>query len=295
MSYSPHRRTLLLAAATLPFGLTATARASEEPPASSAETLLATLESTSGGRLGVFALDTANGMQIHYRADERFPFCSTFKVILSGAVLARSTEVAGLMQQRIKYTQSDLVHYSPITAEHVADGMTVAELCRAALQHSDNTSANLLIKMLGGPASVTSFAHSIGNREFHLDRWETELNTAVPGDQRDTSTPAAMARSLQSLVLGNSLPVPQREQLQDWLRGNAMGANRIGAGIPANWTMGDKTGTGDYGTANDLAVLWPPGREPIVLAIYHTQRAADAKPREDVIAAAARIVVGALS
>ncbi|TDN69746.1 class A beta-lactamase [Paraburkholderia sp. BL10I2N1] len=294
MTYSQNRRSLLLAAAMLPVARAVTARAAEGPQPTSTEAQLATLEKSSGGRLGLFALNTATGEQTRYRADERFPFCSTFKVILAGAILTRSTRVPGFMQQCVNYAQSELVHYSPVTAEHVGDGMTVAELCRAAIQYSDNTSANLLMKMLGGPAAVTSFARSIGNSEFRLDRWETELNSVVPGDQRDTSTPAAMARSLQTLALGDTLPPPQRAQLLDWLRGNKMGAKRIGAAVPADWQIGDKTGTGDYGTANDIAVLWPPAREPVVLAIYHTQLAADAKSRDDVIAVAARIVVNAL-
>ena len=294
MTHSPQRRTLLLAAATLPFALATTARADATPSAASAQAMLATLERTSGGRLGLAALNTANGMQIGYRADERFPFCSTFKMMLASAILARSTQVAGLMQQRIHYTRGDLVSYSPVSSKHLADGMTIAELCRAALQYSDNTSANLLIKFLGGPSAVTSFARVIGDQEFRLDRWETELNTAIPGDARDTSTPAATAHSLQVLVLGDVLPASQRDQLQQWLRGNTTGAKRIAAALPAGWHSGDKTGTGAYGSTNDIAVLWPPARPPIVLAIYYTQKKEDADARDDVIAAAARIVVGVM-
>lgn len=294
MSHFSSRRTLLLAAASAPVAWTLPTWASDGAQRTSAESLLAALESTSGGRLGVSALNTANGAQINYRSDERFPFCSTFKVILAGAALARSTKVAGLLQQRIHYVLSDLVNYSPISRNHVADGMTVAELCAAAIQYSDNTSANLLTKLLGGPAAVTAYARSIGNSEFRLDRWETELNTALPGDVRDTATPASMAHSLQALALGDALPLAQREQLQDWMRGNTTGAKRIRAGVPAGWQVGDKTGSGDYGTANDIAVLWPPGRAPIILAVYLTQREADGKWRDDVIAAAARLVVGAL-
>jgi beta-lactamase class A len=294
MINAPDRRAFLLAVATIPLTLAASPRATEGPQVASAQARLATLEGTSGGRLGVSALNTGNGVQIPYRAHERFPFCSTFKVILAAAILARSTRIAGFLRQRVNYAQSDLVHYSPISEKRVAGGMTVAELCSAAIQYSDNTSANLLMKILGGPSAVASFARSIGNQQFRLDRWETELNTAIPGDQRDTATPAAMARSLQSLVLGDTLPVSQREQLQDWLRGNRTGATRIRAGIPADWQIGDKTGSGGFGTANDIAVLWPPARAPIVLAVYHTQRETDAKSRDDVIAAAARIVVSAL-
>ena len=295
MTHSPNRRALLLAAAALPFAPATTAWATEASNAPQNAALLATLEKNSGGRLGVTALDTANGTLIRYRADERFPFCSTSKVMVAAAILQRSTRQTGLMRKRIHYAKSDLVHYSPISKKHIADGMTVAELCAAAIQYSDNSSANLLMKILGGPPAVTAFARSIGDKEFRLDRWETELNSAIPGDRRDTTTPAAMANSLRSLMLGDILAIPQRKQLQDWLRGNTTGANRIRAGVSADWQVGDKTGTGDYGTANDIAVLWPPARKPIVLTIYHTQLQTDAKPRDDVIAAATRIVVAALS
>ena len=294
MTHSHDRRAFLLAATAVPLLLAVPARATERQRAGSAEAMLASLEAASAGRLGVYALDLADGAQVRYRANERFPLGSTFKVILVSAILARSAHSAGLMQQRIHYAQSDLVHYSPISEKHVADGMTVAELCAAAIQYSDNTSANLLMKMLGGPSAVTAFARTIGNGEFRLDRWETELNTAIPGDFRDTATPAAMGRSLQSLALGDALPAPQRTQLTEWLRGNTTGAKRIRAALPADWRIGDKTGSGDYGTANDIAVLWPPERKPIVLAIYHTQGEANAKWRDEVIADAARIVVHAL-
>ncbi len=165
-------------------------------PSASIRSELATLERTSGGRLGLCALNTANGADILYRADERFPFCSTFKLVLAATVLARSLAAPDLMEKRIRYEQGDLVHYSPATAEHIADGMTVTELCRAAVELSDNTAANLLMNMLGGPSAVTAYARSIGDREFRLDRWEPALNTAMPGDRRDTSTPAAMAQTV---------------------------------------------------------------------------------------------------
>lgn len=203
------------------------------------------------------------------------------------------------MQQRIKYQQRDLVTYSPITEQYVKDGMTVAAICAAAMQYSDNTASNLLMKILGGPRAVTAFARSIGDspkerlrqRQFRLDRWETALNSSIPGDRRDTSTLNAMGQSLQRLALGNALEPHLQAQLQAWLRGNTTGAARIRAGVPADWQVGDKTGTGDYGTANDIAVLWPPRRSPVVVAIYTTQGEKDAKARNDIVASAARIVV----
>lgn len=307
MTYSSKRRTLLLAAATAPLVLTVTACASRQGAApdeatraaaaaadaiapAAAATTLADLERDAGGRLGVCAIDTASGRVIEHRAGERFPFCSTFKAMLSAAVLAQSVERPGLLQQRVTYTRADLVSYSPVSEKHVGAGMTVAALCEAAIQYSDNSAANLLMKLIGGPSAVTAYARSIGDDTFRLDRWETELNTALPGDPRDTTTPAAMAASLRVLMLGDALPAAQRAQLVAWLRGNKVGDKRIRAGVPAGWAVGDKTGTGDYGTTNDAGVIWPTSRAPIVLAVYYTQTRADARAKDDVIASVARIV-----
>jgi beta-lactamase class A len=295
MPHFSSRRSLLRAVAAAPLMRTLPANAVEGmlDPAS-AGALLAALEARSGGRLGVVAVDTASGVRIHHRADERFPFCSTFKVVLAGAVLARSVHTEGLLLRRMTYGKDDLVSHSPVTGKHVADGMTVAELCRAALQYSDNTASNLLTGLLGGPSAVTAFARAIGDSTFRLDRLETALNTALPGDPRDTTTPAAMARTLQSLALGDTLPASLRTQLQDWLRGNTTGAKRIRAGVPDAWQVGDKTGSGAHGTSNDIAVLWRPERAPIVLTVYFTQPEPDAQWNDGVIAAAARIAADAL-
>jgi beta-lactamase class A len=292
MKHFATRRALLLVTACLPIVPLRGALAAQG--GASAEAALAELESGSGGRLGVFALDTGAGASLGHRGGERFPFCSTFKLMLAAAVLKRSESTLDLLQRTISYAKSDLVSWSPVTGKHVGKGMSVAELCAAAIQYSDNSAANLLIGLVGGPAAVTAFARSIGDETFRLDRIETELNTAIPGDERDTTTPEAMARSMQKLVVGDALAPKQRDQLAEWLLGNTTGAKRIRAGVPQAWRVADKTGTGDHGTTNDVAVVWPPSRAPIVLVVYFTQRAQDAKPREDVIAKAAKIVADAL-
>lgn len=306
MTFSRQRRALLLtsagapivyalgACAARPSAGTAPSKASAVAATNAAQALAA-LERASGGRLGLSAIDTARDTTLGYRASERFPFCSTFKLMLAAAVLARSVEQPALLERRIRYARTDLVNYSPETGKHLDDGMTVSELCRVTVQWSDNTAANLLIDLLGGSQAVTAFARSIGDREFRLDRRETTLNTAIPGDLRDTTTPAAMARSTRSLVLGPALPAPQQARLSDWLLGCKTGDRRIRAAAPAGWKVGDKTGTGDYGTANDVGVLWPPSEKPLVLAIYHTHADPDAKARDDVIASAARIAIEALT
>ena len=287
-----NRRKFLLMTGMMPFVSACTvAGTAGDRPVASAKARLARLEFAANGRLGVYAVDTDNEMVIRYRANERFPMCSTFKVMLAGAILARSAQDNGFLQTRIRYNKHDLVTYSPITEKHTGDGMTIAELCAAALQYSDNTAGNLLIKILGGPSAVTAYARSIGNDEFRLDRWETELNSCIPGDPRDTVTPAAMALSLRSLTLGDALPVAQKKQLNAWMEGNTTGARRIRTAVPADWKVGDKTGSGDYGTANDIAVIYPPDRKPMVVAVYFTHADKNAKWRDDVIANAAQLVV----
>ena len=256
---------------------------------------LKVLESASGGRLGVSAINTANHDEIQYRQNERFPFCSTFKVMGVAAILQESTKIPYLLQQRIHYKQDDLVTYSPITEQHLRDGMAVAELCEATLTTSDNTAMNLLMKILGGPKAVTAFARSIENDRFRLDRWEPDLNSAIPNDPRDTTSPMAMRISLQKLVLGHGLLEYQQTLLQSWLKKNKTGAARIRAGVPNTWLIGDKTGTGEYGTTNDIGIIYPPGCKPIVVTIYFTQGIKDAKPREDVIASATKIVISEFS
>jgi beta-lactamase class A len=238
----------------------------------------------------VAALNTADGRQLLHRADERFPLCSTFKMMLAAAVLARDPS---LLDRRIRYDRSDLVPHSPVTGKRVAEGMTVEALCEATLQYSDNTAANLLMKQIGGPAAVTAYARSIGDSEFRLDRWETELNSAIPGDLRDTTTPQAMAKSLQKLVMGEALPLHCRRQLKEWMIGNTTGAARIRAGVPAGWVVADKTGAGDYGTVNDIAVIWPPGRPPILLAVYVTLPGKDDKARVELHGEVAKVAIEA--
>ncbi|KAF3998276.1 class A beta-lactamase [Glaciimonas immobilis] len=286
-----NRRNFLLATAAIISAPVALASSATRPPTLSAKNKIEKIERDFDGRLGVSVRDTATGRQLGHRADERFPFCSTFKVIAASAILTKSVQVPGLMERVIRFRQSDLVTYSPVTEKHVDTGMTVADLCAAGIQYSDNTAANLMIKLIGGPAAVSAYARTIGDTAFRLDRWETALNTAIPGDLRDTSTPFAMCQSLNRLLLGDAMSFAHREQLRSWLSGNTTGAQRIKAGIPGDWLIGDKTGSGDYGTANDLAVLWPPKRAPVIVAIYTTQHAKEIASRSDIIASATRVVV----
>ena len=264
-------------------------------PASSAQARWRQLEADAGGRLGVAVYTAKGGSTLHYRADERFAATSTFKALAAAGVLAQATQDKTLLARRIRYRPEDLVRYSPVTERHLADGLTLVELCAAALQYSDNTAGNLLLRQLGGPAGLTRYARSLGDPSFRLDRWETELNTAIPGDARDTCTPGDMARNVHRLLVGDALAPAARAQLVQWMLANTTGNERIRAGVPADWRVADKTGGGDYGSTNDLAVIWPETGAALALAVYFTQPAQDAKARSDVIAEATRIAVRALA
>lgn len=259
------------------------------------EEQLNTLEKYSQGRLGVALINTEDNSQITYRGEERFAMASTSKVMAVAAVLKESEKQAGLLDKNITIKKSDLVAYSPITEKHLTTGMTLAELSAATLQYSDNTAMNKILDYLGGPAKVTQFARSINDVTYRLDRKEPELNTAIHGDPRDTTSPIAMAKSLQALTLGDALGQSQRQQLVTWLKGNTTGDNSIKAGLPKHWVVGDKTGSGDYGTTNDIAVIWPENHAPLILVVYFTQQEQDAKYRKDIIAKAAEIVTKEIS
>ncbi len=193
-----------------------------------------------------------------------------------------------------RFSAKDLVTYSPVTEKHTADGMTLAELCDAAITLSDNTAGNLLLAALGGPAGITAFARTLGDTVTRLDRIETELNEARPGDPRDTTTPAAMTANLRALLLGDALSAASRAQLTAWLVANKTGDTRLRAGLPAGWRVGDKTGAGANGTNNDVGVFWPPGRAPIVVSAYLTEAAAvPAAQRDAAIAAVGHAVAEA--
>ncbi|OZI18354.1 hypothetical protein CAL26_11530 [Bordetella genomosp. 9] len=290
------RRQALLWAAAAPFLMTRPAPAAADvQTGDAAAALFAGLEKAHGRRLGLHAIDTGSGNEIAYRADERFPFCSSFKAVLAAAVLALDARQPGVLDRRISYTTHDLASYSPVTQKHAGGDMRVADLCAATLQYSDNTAANLLLHLIGGPPALTAFARAAGNASFRLDRYETALNTAIPGDPRDTSTPRDMAVLLGRLVLGDALPAPARTMLADWMLGNKTGDRRIRAATPTGWKVADKTGTGDYASASDIGVIWPPGRQPIVLAIYTTARDSKAKADENLIAAAARVALQRLA
>ncbi|MGW2371818.1 class A beta-lactamase [Kitasatospora sp. NPDC001683] len=252
------------------------------------------LERHFGARLGVYAVDTGSGREVAHRADERFAFASTIKSLAAGALLRGATDQE--LDKVVGYRQEDVLAWAPITSQHVATGMKVRDLAAAAIQYSDNTAANLVMAELGGPEAVQRALRDLGDPTTNVDRTEPTLNEATPGDPRDTSTPHAFAADLRRYVLGDVLTDDRRRLLTDWLLGNTTGGPYIRAGVPADWKIGDKTGTAGYGTRNDVAVAWPSGgRSPVVIVVLSDRGKPDATSDDALIAEATKAVVTALN
>jgi len=235
----------------------------------------------------VFVVDTSTGESLERRADELFPLTSTFKFLAAASVLKLVDAGEQRLDRIVTYTEAEIEPgYSPATKKNVATGMTVADLCAAAVVVSDNTAGNLLLQFLGGPSGITSFCRSLGDQVTRLDRTEPTLNTALPGDDRDTTSPRAMTANLRRILLGDVLSPASRQRLETWLVDDKVGGKRLRAGIPPGWRIGDKTGSGANGTANTIGILWPPGRPPILAAVYYTGSSA---PREQLDAVHAEI------
>ncbi|MEV4629886.1 class A beta-lactamase [Micromonospora sp. NPDC049523] len=280
------------AASGTPTGTAPSATATTPAPVSGLGPEFERLETRFGARLGVYALDTGSGRTVEYRADERFAYASTFKALAAGAVLA-ATSTAEL-DQVVRYSSADLVTYSPVTEKHVDTGMTLRAIADAAVRYSDNTAGNLLLRRLGGPDGLEQALRGLGDQVTDPERIETALNEATPGDRRDTSTPRALGSDLRAYALGAALDAEDRTVLTGWLRGNTTGGKTIRAGVPADWTVGDKTGSGGYGTRNDIAVVWPPDGEPLVLAILSSRDKQDAGYDDALLAEAAKVAAAAL-
>lgn len=254
---------------------------------------LAALERRQGGKLGVAILDTGGRRRVAHRGGERFLMCSTFKVLAAAAVLARVDRGQERLERRVAFGNGVLLGHSPITRLHTGTpGMRVDELCAAMITVSDNAAANLLLSSLGGPQAVTAFARSLGDRVTRLDRTEPELNVGQPGDVRDTTTPDAAVDTLERLLLGDALSDASCKRLLAWMRGCLTGTDRLRAGLPAGWSAGDKTGSGAAGESNDVAILFPPHRPPLLVAAYYVAPAVDATTRSAVLAEVGRIAAG---
>lgn len=294
-----HRRTLITALAAAPVLLPAVAHALPGDRAERQKALssrINELERASGGRIGVAVLDTHDGRRFAWRGDERFRMCSTIKAPLSAAILRRVDQGRERLDRRVTYGPEVLMGNSPVVEKHLKDGMTIGQLCEATITLSDNAAANLLFEALGGPsggpAALTRFLRAIGDQTTRSDRLEPALNGGAPEDPRDTTTPSAMLATWKTLLLGDALSPASRQQLADWLIANKTGDKRLRAGLPPAWRVGDKTGNNGKDITNDVAIAWPPGRGPVLIAVFH-DRGGDEAARNAVHAEVARAVVKA--
>jgi beta-lactamase class A len=251
---------------------------------------LAEVERRHGGRLGVAILDTGNGQRAGHRADERFLMCSTFKMLLAATILARVDRGQERLDRRVIFGKDAVLAYAPVSRLHVGPpGMTLAQLCQAAVSLSDNTAANVLLAHLGGPSVVTAYARQLGDTLTRLDRVEPELNRPSADGLLDTTTPNAMLADLDKLTLGSALSEASRRQLIDWLCQTTTGKNLLRAGMPSDWRVGEKTGNG-VTQRNDVAIVWPPQRKPLLIAAYYANEQADDDQRAAALADVGRVI-----
>lgn len=294
MTFRTTRRVALLATAAAIYTGSVSARTSS----SSDTSAFAELEKRNHGRLGVAVLDTGTGRRLQHRENERFALCSTFKFLAAAAILQRVDQGREHLDRQVSYSERDLLEHSPISQEHLENGsMSLEQACTAAVQWSDNTAANKLFEILEGPAGLTRFIRSLGDDVTRVDRIETDLNVVAPGDIRDTTSPAAMLKLLSTVLFGQVLSPTSRAQLQAWMLDARVGEKRLAAGLPAGWRIAHKPGTWSTET-NDVGVIWPPGRAPIVVAAFYDYTSTTNDPEnghEDVLRDVARIVVGNLT
>lgn len=241
-------------------------------------------------RVGLTVYDTATGKSFNYRADERFPMCSTFKTLACAALLYQVDRGNDSLDRLVPINRQDIVSHSPVTELKVGSSMPLLDLCAATMKTSDNTAANLILDAIGGPASLTAFIRMTGDETSRLDRRETDLNDGAPGDTRDTTTPAAMARTIEKLVLGEMLSPESRQQLKNWMIANEVAGKLIRAGVPADWVVADRSGAGGNGSRAVVAIMWPPQAGPLIAAIYLTETEASFDERNAAIAEIGRAI-----
>lgn len=278
MTHHISRRTLIAVATAAVTILPAAARTKIDLD----KRALTDLERRSGGRLGVCILDTATGRRLEHRADERFAMCSTFKLSLAAAIMREADKGKLNLDTVVPITKADVVPHAPIVEANLAKGgMTIRALAEGAQKQSDNAAANILLKQIGGPAGFTQFFRDLGDNVTRADRFEPEMNKWTAGDERDTTTPAATANTLAKFLTGDVLAPASRDLLIQWMIDTQTGTKRLRAGFPKDWRAGDKTGTGYddvCGKVNDIAIAWPPGKKPQIIASYYNT----AGPADDV-------------
>lgn len=282
------RRTFCLASSAALLGLT---HGNTWADTGALQDALRDIEAAARGRLGVHLIDTATGREQGWRMDERFLMLSSFKLLASALVLDRADRGEESLERRIRYRRQDLVSWSPVTERHVGgEGLSLAQLCEATITTSDNTAANLILASYGGPAALTAYARRLGDRVTQLDRTEPELNRrAASGEPLDTTTPRAMAHTLRALLAGDALSPASRSRLLQWLLANTTGGKRLRAGVPADWRIGEKTGTaGD--DANDIGIAFPPQRAPVIVTAYLAESVTDGATREAALASVGRLL-----
>lgn len=265
---------------------------SDALPAIDVSAELGALEEELDARVGVSAVDTGTGAVVEHRVQERFGFASTIKVFAVAELLRRVPPAE--REEHVTWTDADVAAagYAPVTSAHPG-GLTLAQLAEAAVRESDNLATNLVLERIGGPAGLTEALAALGDGSTRLVDVEPALNDVVPGEEANTTTPAAFTADLLAVLEPGYLTEADRDLLLTWMSGNATGDALVRAGAPEGWEVQDKSG-GAGPMRNDVAVVTPPDGAPIVLTILTTRNDPEAPWADELVARTAAVVLEAL-
>jgi len=238
-----------------------------------------------GARIGVSIYDIAANDSWSYNGNDRFPLMSTFKVLACAKLLVDVEKGLQSFDTSTVITTDSLINWSPITKNLVGKKMSLKQACSAAMIMSDNTATNIVLTGIKGPKALTQFMRSIGDDITRLDRIEPDLNEALDGDKRDTTTPNAMVKSLHTILFGDVLSQSSKTQLKQWMIDNKVTGSLLRSVLPKQWSIADRSGSGGFGSRGITAAVWSDKRTPIILSIYLTQTEASFVDRNKAIAA----------
>ena len=209
---------------------------------------------------------------------------STFKTLACAKLLADVEKELQSFDTSAVITKNAIITWSPVTEKLIGENISLKQACSATMIMSDNTAANIVLTGINGPEALTKFMRSIGDKVTRLDRIEPDLNEALDGDKRDTTTPNAIVKSLHSLLFGDVLSEPSKIQLKQWMIDNKVTGSLLRSVLPENWSIADRSGAGGYGSRGITAVVWSKMRSPIIISIYLTQTDASFALRDKAIA-----------
>jgi beta-lactamase class A len=280
------------------------------------------------GLLGVTVLDVDSGAQARVNADHAYPMMSVFKAPVAATVLAQIDTGHLSLAQKVTINRADVVGGSAVPsigAHFHGDSMTftVDQLLTAAISESDNTAADALVRLVGGPKVVTAFLRAHGIDEMRVDMDEADVDRIFDGighgeqipanetaqqslvrlrrgyrdylsDPRNRTTPDAAVKFLKQLWKGSLLSAGSTQHLLQLMYKQTI-PRRLRGGLPEGVRLADKCGTsvsfeGETAAYNDIGIMTWPNGHTVIVAAFLTGSRADKAERDAIYAEIAKAV-----